>query len=435
MSPASIPSPPANGFHAGPLYVHAYGVAYAVAVVVAVAILSRRWEAQGGDRALVHDVALWAFPAGLIGGRLYFVATSWDEVGSHWWSPLAIWQGGLGVWGGIAAGVLVGVWRLRRHCADVALFLDAAAPALLVAQAIGRIGNYFNQELFGGPTSLPWGLRIDLAHRPAAYVADRTFHPTFLYELLWDLALAAALVWLGHRRRVRPPGLFALYVAGYSLGRIGEELLRVDPAHHILGLRLNFFVAGGLFAAGCVWFVASQRPRGRTLRRGGAVLAAGGAILLAGCGGGRSTACAWPCAGAGPAGSPEARTVVSTAPARRRYARPRFSPSSTSPRTAPYTAWRIVAWPKARGLVASFGSSLRAGWKRSAIVVIGHVAMCSPRPSSRPRSTPGPGSRGFTRVYAAPRSAPFCTWSAKPMGRQAPPRVTSLPSTATSSYS
>jgi len=137
--------------------------------------------------------------------------------------------------------------------------MDAAAPALLVGQAVGRIGNYFNQELFGGPTNLPWALQISPAHRPAGYAAFATFQPTFLYELIWNLCLAAALVWLGHHRRIRPPGLFALYVAGYSAFRIFEESLRVDPAHYYLGLRLNFYVAALLCLGGLVWFVASQR--------------------------------------------------------------------------------------------------------------------------------------------------------------------------------
>jgi prolipoprotein diacylglyceryl transferase len=256
---AFIPSPSSNGFHVGPFLVHAYGLAYVFAVLAAVAITTRRWEAQGGDRALVQEVALWGFPAGLIGGRLYFVITSWNEVPSHWWGPLAIWEGGLGIWGGIAGGTLGGLWVLRRRGADLTAFMDAAAPALLVAQAIGRVGNYFNQELFGGPTTLPWGLEIDPAHRPDGYAADATFHPTFLYEIIWNLSLAAILVWLGHHRRIRPPGLFALYVAGYSLGRIGEELLRVDPAHHIFGLRLNLYVATLLFVIGIAWFARSQR--------------------------------------------------------------------------------------------------------------------------------------------------------------------------------
>jgi prolipoprotein diacylglyceryl transferase len=285
---AFIPSPPSNGFHLGPLYLHAYGLAYVVAVLAAVTITVRRWERSGGDRELVYEVALVGFPAGLIGGRLYFLATSWNEVPPHWWGPFAIWKGGLGIWGGVAAGTLAGLWMLRRRDADVPAFMDAAAPALLVAQAIGRIGNYFNQELFGGPTTLPWGLEISLAHRPAGYTQFATFHPTFLYELTWNLTLAAALVWLGHHRRIRAPGLFALYVAGYSFGRIGEELLRVDPAHHILGLRLNLYVASLLCLAGIAWFIRIQRgsvrmPR-NTARRGGALLAAGGLVVLAGCG-------------------------------------------------------------------------------------------------------------------------------------------------------
>src|SRR5438876_12013 len=187
---ASIPSPTGSGFHLGPLFVHAYGVAYIFALLAAIAITVRRWERRGGSRELVYEVALWGFPAGLIGGRLYFLATSWNEVPNRWWGPLAIWQGGLGIWGGIAFGTLGGLWVLRRRRADITGFLDAAAPGLLVAQAIGRVGNYFNQELFGSPTSLPWGLRIDSAHRPAGYEHYAAFHPTFLYELIWNLALA-----------------------------------------------------------------------------------------------------------------------------------------------------------------------------------------------------------------------------------------------------
>lgn len=257
---ASIPSPSFNGVHVGPFEFRVYGLAYVVAVIAAVAITSRRWEREGGSPELVREVALWGFPAGLVGGRLYFLATSWNEVPDHWWGPFAIWQGGLGIWGGIALGTLAGLWVLRRRGADIPRFLDAAAPGLLVAQAIGRIGNYFNQELFGGPTSLPWGLRIDPAHRPVGYETYATFHPTFLYELIFDLGLAAALIVLGHRREIRPPGLFALYVAGYSGFRIFEELLRTDPAHHILGLRLNFFVASVLCLTGLAWFARSQRP-------------------------------------------------------------------------------------------------------------------------------------------------------------------------------
>jgi prolipoprotein diacylglyceryl transferase len=260
---ASIPSPKTGEFHLGPLLVHAYGLLYGVAVVAAVLIARRRWAARGGSAELVDEVALWGFPAGLIGGRLYHVVTSWDEVPHTWWGPFAVWKGGLGIWGGIALGVLVGLWRVRRRGDDVPAFMDAAGvPALLVAQSIGRVGNWFNQELFGKPTSLPWGLEISPENRPAQYAGRPTFHPTFLYEIVWNLALAAFLVWLGRRREIRAPGLFALYVAGYSAFRIFEELLRVDPAHHVLGLRLNLLVAIVLTIAGLVWFWRSQRrPR------------------------------------------------------------------------------------------------------------------------------------------------------------------------------
>jgi prolipoprotein diacylglyceryl transferase len=283
---ASIPSPLSNGFHLGPLFVHAYGLAYVAAIAAAVVIASWRWERQGGEPTLVQEVALWGVPAGIVGGRLYFLATSWGEVPSHWWGPLAIWDGGLGIWGGIVGGTLAGLWVLHRRGADIPRFLDAAAPALLVAQAIGRIGNYFNQELFGGPSSLPWALQISPEHRPAGYEQYATFHPTFLYELIWNLALAGALVLLGRRRRIRAPGLFALYVAGYSLGRIGEELLRVDPAHHIFGLRLNFYVAVLLFLVGVSWFIVTQLPLSDRCwpRRTSTLFAVGAAIAVCGCG-------------------------------------------------------------------------------------------------------------------------------------------------------
>ena len=281
----SIPSPASSGFHLGPFDVHVYGLLYVVGLAAAVAITIRRWEALGGSRALVYDVAMWSFPAGVIGGRLYFDLTSSGEVPAHWWGPFAVWDGGMGIWGGIALGSVVGLWRLRRAGVSPAPFMDAAAPALLVGQAIGRIGNYFNQELFGGPTGLPWALQISPVHRPVGYANFATFHPTFLYELTWNLALAAFLVWLGHHRRIRPPGLFALYVAGYSAFRILEESLRVDPAHHFLGLRLNFYVATLLCVGGLLWFARSQgwRP-GRHSRRGAALMLAGGIVLVSGCG-------------------------------------------------------------------------------------------------------------------------------------------------------
>jgi prolipoprotein diacylglyceryl transferase len=268
---AFIPSPSTNGIRIGPFFLHAYGLMYVIGVTAAILICRRRWEAEGGSRELVYEVAMWGFPAGLIGGRLYFDITSYSlmrqESNGHWWGWIAIWDGGLGIWGGIALGSLVGIWVLRRRGVDVPRFMDAAVPGILAAQAIGRIGNYFNQELFGKPTTLPWGLEISLAHRPAGYTHFATFNPTFLYELIFDLALAGMLIWLGHHRKIRHPGLFALYVFGYSGFRIFEESIRIDPSHRYLGLRLNFYVASLLCLAGLVWFVRIQRGGGWPGRR------------------------------------------------------------------------------------------------------------------------------------------------------------------------
>jgi prolipoprotein diacylglyceryl transferase len=261
---ASIPSPSSNGLHLGPLFVHAYGVAYVFAVAAAILVSARRWERAGGSRELVYEVAMWGFPAGLVGGRIYFLITTPSQIPDHWWGPFAIWQGGLGIWGGIAGGVAGGLFVLYRRLdrQQIRVFMDCAAPGLLCAQAIGRIGNYFNQELFGKPTTLPWGLKIDLAHRPPHYEQYTTFQPTFLYEIIWNLSLASFLVWLGHNRKIKPPGLFALYVAGYSGFRIFEETLRIDYSTHILGLRLNFYIASILCLIGLAWFVRIQRSNG-----------------------------------------------------------------------------------------------------------------------------------------------------------------------------
>jgi prolipoprotein diacylglyceryl transferase len=287
VSPAFIPSPSANGVHIGPLFLHAYGIAYVFAVAAAILISRRRWRRLDGDPDLVYEVAMWGFPAGIIGGRIYFDITTPSQMPDHWWGPFAIWDGGLGIWGGIAGGALAGIWILRRRGVNVKQFMDVAAPALLVAQAIGRIGNYFNQELFGKPTTLPWGLKISLAHRPPGFTQYATFQPTFLYEMIWDLALAVFLVWLGHRKKIKAPGLFALYVAGYSGFRIFEETLRIDYSHHILGLRLNFFVALILCLIGLVWFARIQWgwPGRRVVRAGGAVGLVWAVAFAAGCGG------------------------------------------------------------------------------------------------------------------------------------------------------
>jgi len=264
---ASIPSPPTNGIHLGPLFIHVYGLMYVIGISLAIYITVRRWTAVGGDRSLVYDVAMWGVPAGIVGGRIYFDLTTPFDMPHHWWGPFAVWDGGLGIWGGVALAALVGAWRVRRAGASVGVFMNAVAPALLVAQAIGRIGNYFNQELFGKPSSLPWAVQISYAARvnsgmPAADLKYTTFQPSFLYELIFDLALAAALVWLGHHRHIRPQGLFALYVAGYSGYRIFEETIRIDSSAYFLGLRLNFFVAIVMTVAGLAWFAIVQTRGG-----------------------------------------------------------------------------------------------------------------------------------------------------------------------------
>jgi prolipoprotein diacylglyceryl transferase len=253
-----LPSPAESGFHIGPAFVHYYGLMYVVGITLAIVITRRRLSRAGGDPALVADVATWSVPAGIIGARIYFDLTTPADIPHHWWGLFAVWSGGLGVWGGIAAGALAGAWRVRRAGGSVPVFMEAIAPALLVAQAVGRLGNYFNQELFGRPSTLPWAVQISAVHRPPGYGQFATFQPTFLYELIFDLALAAALVWLGRSGKVRPPGLFALYVTGYSAFRIYEESLRIDSSEHFLGLRLNFFVATVLTIAGIIWFALSQ---------------------------------------------------------------------------------------------------------------------------------------------------------------------------------
>jgi len=266
--PAHIPSPSINSFNIGPLVIHFYALAYLVGIAAAIIITRRRWRAVGGDPDIVGDVALWSVPAGIIGGRIYFDITTPMDIPHVWYGVFAVWDGGLGIWGGIALATVVGLWRLRRHKVNTALFMDAVAPALLVAQGIGRIGNYFNKELFGRPTSLPWGLEIPYQYRlsggiPDKYLNFSTFQPTFLYELIFDFAWAGVLVWLGHHglrhRKIKPPGLFALYVFGYSAYRVFEESLRIDSSVYFLGLRLNTYIASALAIIGLVWFWRIQR--------------------------------------------------------------------------------------------------------------------------------------------------------------------------------
>jgi prolipoprotein diacylglyceryl transferase len=262
--PQFIPSPPISSFHIGPLDIHFYALGYIIGITLAILMTRRRWRALGGDPDLVNDIALWVVPAGIIGGRIYFDITTPGDIPHVWYGVFAVWTGGLGIWGGVALAAVVGAWRLHKLGITVGPFANALAPALLVAQAIGRIGNYFNKELFGKPTTLPWGLEIPLQYRAAGGIPTQdlhfaTFQPSFLYELIWDLVLAAFLIWLGHHARIKPWGLFALYIAGYSGYRIFEESIRIDSSEHFLGLRLNMFVAIILTIVGLVWFVMAQR--------------------------------------------------------------------------------------------------------------------------------------------------------------------------------
>ncbi|WP_433496907.1 prolipoprotein diacylglyceryl transferase [Sphaerimonospora sp. CA-214678] len=255
---ASIPSPSQGVWNLGPIPIRAYALCIVLGVVAAVWIGERRWRARGGEPGAITDLAVWAVPFGLVGGRLYHVITDWQiyfgsEAPKRPIDALFIWEGGLGVWGAIALGG-VGVWiACRRRGISFTAVADTTAPGIAVAQAIGRLGNYFNQELFGGPTDLPWGLQIDPG-RPGTLPGVDTYHPAFLYELLWNLALAGLLVLAGRRFTLRHGRLFALYVAGYTLGRFWIEGLRVDPAHEILGLRLNQWTSIVIFLAAIAYF-------------------------------------------------------------------------------------------------------------------------------------------------------------------------------------
>ncbi|MEV5411789.1 prolipoprotein diacylglyceryl transferase [Thermopolyspora sp. NPDC052614] len=262
MPLASIPSPSQGVWYLGPIPLRAYAFCIILGVVAAVIIGERRWRARGGAPGTVTDLAVWAVPFGLVGGRLYHVITDWQlyfgpDAVNEPIEALFIWNGGLGIWGAIALGA-VGVWiGCRRRGISLSAMADTLAPGIVIAQAIGRWGNYFNQELFGGPTDLPWGLEIDPG-RPGTVPGELTYHPTFLYESLWDLALGLVLIWVGRRFVLRHGRLFALYVAGYTLGRFWIEGMRVDPAHEILGLRLNQWTSIVIFIGAVVYFYATR---------------------------------------------------------------------------------------------------------------------------------------------------------------------------------
>jgi prolipoprotein diacylglyceryl transferase len=264
---ASIPSPSDGTLELGPLTLHMYGLMLLLAIGACIALTGVRYVRRGGDWDTVLRVAVWGVAAGIIGARAYHVATSWNEVPDEWWGPFAVWKGGLGVWGGIGLGCIVGAIVAKRSGANVAVLADCTAPGLLLAQGIGRLGNWWNQELYGKPTDLPWAVEIDPQHRVPGYEQYDTFHPTFLYELIYDSVMVGVLLIVDRLFRIRPPALFALYVSFYTFGRFFEELLRIDPAHEFAGLRLNAWVSIVLFVCSTAFFVWWQFFEGRGLPR------------------------------------------------------------------------------------------------------------------------------------------------------------------------
>jgi prolipoprotein diacylglyceryl transferase len=263
--PLSIPSPEQGVWNLGPFPVRAYALFIIAGIVVAVWFGERRWVARGGRRGTVGDVALWAVPFGIVGGRLYHVISDnqlyFGPDGSGLAGAVQIWQGGLGIWGAVLLGG-VGAWiGCRRKQIPLPAFGDAIAPGIVLAQAIGRLGNYFNQELFGAPTDLPWALQIDPANRPAGFESYATFHPTFLYELLWNVGVFLVLLAADRRFRMGHGRVFALYVALYCLGRVWVESLRIDTANHIFGLRLNVWTAIIVGLGAVCYIVISARLR------------------------------------------------------------------------------------------------------------------------------------------------------------------------------
>ena len=254
----SIPSPSTNIWYIGAFPLRAYALCIIAGIIVALIITTRRWQARGGTADSMELMVVVGVPFGIVGARLYHVLTDYQLYfgpGRQPLDALKIWQGGLGVWGAIAFGVLGGYLVARRRKIAFPAVLDAIAPAILVAQAIGRMGNWFNQELFGRPTTLPWGLEIATDYRPAGYTQFATFHPTFLYEILWSLAAALLLVWLDRRFRLGHGKVFALYVMLYCAGRFWIEALRIDTVNEIGGFRLNNYTALIGFLVALVWFI------------------------------------------------------------------------------------------------------------------------------------------------------------------------------------
>jgi prolipoprotein diacylglyceryl transferase len=262
MTPlAFIPPPPTDGFQLGPLFLHLYGLCIAIGVLAAFWLANRRWVQSGGKPGGLERPGIWAVAAGFLGGRLAYVATHTGDFRDRPWEVLFIWKGGLALYGGLTLGILTGIWAARRYRLPVLRALDAAIPAIPLAQAFGRWGNYFNQELFGTPTTLPWALEVDPQFRPARYAEFATFHPTFLYESLYNLLVAGILIWVGARRRLRPGSLCLLYLVLYGTGRFLLELLRTDTTYRLFGLSRNAYVSLAVVVGGSLWLYLRERRR------------------------------------------------------------------------------------------------------------------------------------------------------------------------------
>ncbi|MET7638926.1 prolipoprotein diacylglyceryl transferase [Streptomyces sp. NPDC005438] len=261
---AYIPSPSSGELFLGPVPLRGYAFCIIIGVFVAVWLGNRRWVARGGQPGTVADISVWAVPFGLVGGRLYHVITDYQLYfgeGRNWVDAFRIWDGGLGIWGAISLGA-VGAWiGCRRRGIPLPAWADTLAPGVALAQAIGRWGNWFNQELYGRATDLPWAVRIDAEHRPADTPELATYHPTFLYESLWCVGVAVLLIWADRRFKLGHGRTFALYVATYTVGRFWIEYLRVDDAHHVLGMRLNNWTSILVFLGAVGAFVLSARMR------------------------------------------------------------------------------------------------------------------------------------------------------------------------------
>ena len=260
--PFSIPSPSESIWYLGPLPLRAYALSIIIGAVLAVYIGERRFQAMGGRKGAITDIAFWAIPAGIIGARIYHVLTDWQLYfgeGRSAVRALYIWEGGLGIWGAISVGAFGAYLAARHYELSMGQIADALAPGLLVAQAVGRLGNWFNQELFGRPTSLPWGLEIAPQYRPDGFTEFETFHPTFLYEAMWNLAAAAILVWvIAPRIRQGYGRLFAAYVMLYTAGRFWIEGLRIDSANEIGIFRINEIVSVLVFIGAAVYWYRTR---------------------------------------------------------------------------------------------------------------------------------------------------------------------------------